>query len=280
MSHLFWPKIMGAQVLSALYLEKNTLFIKIRKQITSAINDFNMLDHGDKLMIAVSGGKDSSILALAIQDIQKHAKISFTFEAVLLDQKQPGFDANAYQAWMASQKIALTIITEDTYSIVKEKTAPHKSYCGLCSRLRRGILYNYATDHGFTKIALGHHRDDLNETLLMNMFFNGRVASMPPKLLSDDKRNIVIRPLCYVREEHLQKLAKELDFPIIPCNLCGSQENMQRQEMKTLLSKLESKHPGLGATLLNAQRNIRLSQMLDSTLWPKSIDNDNSEASF
>lgn len=240
---------------------------KIRKKTVHAINDYHMIEENDRIMVAVSGGKDSSILLLTLKDIQVRAKINFTIQPVILDQKQPGFDITAFARWVESIGFDLQVINEDTYSIVKEKVGEGKSYCGLCSRLRRGILYNYAREFGFSKIALGHHRDDLNETLLLNLFFNGRMASMPPKLKSDDKRNVIIRPLAYVAEDMLRAYADQLDFPIIPCNLCGSQEKLQRAKIKALLKKIETEHPRAGSSILSAQQNVKPSQLLDRELW-------------
>ncbi|MFK7823950.1 MAG: tRNA 2-thiocytidine(32) synthetase TtcA [Oligoflexales bacterium] len=235
----------------------------IRKKVTSALNDYQMIAENDRILCAVSGGKDSTILALMLDHIKRKSKISFSFESVILDQKQPGFQVDKYGSWLSSKGIKLHVIEEDTYSIVTDKVPEKKTFCGLCSRLRRGILYNYAHAHGFTKIALGHHRDDLNETVLMNMLLNGRIASMSPKLQSDDKRNIVIRPLSYVPEKALSDYAEQLAIPVIPCNLCGSQDNMMRQKIKSLIKDLEVVNPGVGASLLTAQKNIRPSQLAD-----------------
>ena len=240
---------------------------KIRKLMVQAINEYDMLVDGDRVMVCVSGGKDSTLLLYLLDQIRKRSKTDFTVDGVMLDQKQPGFDASFYCEWVASQGLNLKVISEDTYSIVKEKIPEGKTYCSLCSRLRRGILYDYAYDNGYTKMALGHHRDDLNQTLLLNLFFSGKLAGMPPKLLSDDKRNVIIRPLSFVSEEMLIELQNEIKFPIIPCNLCGSQDGLQRQHMKQILKDLEMKNPNLGNTMLKAQRNIRLSQLADTDLW-------------
>ncbi len=240
---------------------------KIRKKAVAAINDYSMIEAGDRIMVAVSGGKDSSILLLTLKEIQSRAKINFTIQPVILDQKQPGFRIDAFAHWIKTLSLDLDVINEDTYSIVTDKVKGGKSFCGLCSRLRRGILYNYAASHGFTKIALGHHRDDMNETLLLNLFFNGRMASMPPKLKSDDGRNIVIRPLAYVAEDILIQYADEIELPVIPCNLCGSQENLQRARIKALLKDLQKQHENVGASMLNSLQNIRPSQLLDRELW-------------
>lgn len=240
---------------------------KIRKKMVQAINDYSMIQDGDRVMVAVSGGKDSTILALQLEEIRKKSKLNFTLTLVLLDQKQPGFKVDLYARWLQERGLSLTVIEEDTYSIVKEKVPEGKTTCGLCSRLRRGILYNYAYEHAYNKIALGHHRDDLNETVLMNMFFTGSMASMPPKLVSNDKRNIVIRPMSYVDEESLLSLSRQWSISVIPCNLCGSQKNLQRQAIKSLLHGLEGKYPDIKRSLLKAQANIKASQMLDRDLW-------------
>jgi tRNA 2-thiocytidine biosynthesis protein TtcA len=243
------------------------LAIKVRKQITRALSDYHMIAPDDHIMIAVSGGKDSSVLTLLLKDIQKRAHINFTFEAVMLDQKQPGFDARAFQSFMADQQIKLTILEEDTFSIVKEKTPEGGTYCSLCSRLRRGILYSYAHQNKFSKIALGHHRDDMIETFLLNIFYSGKLGSMPPKLYSKDHRNIVIRPLTFVAESDISELAKTWGIPIIPCNLCGSQEGLKREKMKMLLNELEKDIPDIRRSMGNALGNIELSHMLDKNLF-------------
>ncbi len=243
------------------------LAVKVRKQITRGLSEYHMINQGDKIMVAVSGGKDSTVLSLLLKEIQKKAEIDFSFEAVMLDQKQPGFDARAFQAFMADQQIKLTILEEDTYSIVKEKTAEGGTYCSLCSRLRRGILYNYAHKHQFNKIALGHHRDDMIQTFLLNIFYSGKLASMPPKLYSNDHRNIVIRPLTFVAESDIVELARDWQFPIIPCNLCGSQEGLKRERMKQLLDDLEKEIPDIRKSMINALTNIELSHLLDKKLF-------------
>lgn len=245
---------------------EHELAVQIRKDIVRALNDFNMLEKGDKLMVCVSGGKDSSILLASLIEIQRRAENKFEIEAAILDQKQPGFDVRAFKAWVESLGVKLHIIEKDTYSIVKEKVTDGV-YCSLCSRMRRAILYDFAFDNGFTKIALGHHRDDLLETTLLNMFYTGHIASMPPKLKSDDGRNILIRPLCYVAEKDLEAVAKDWNFPIIPCNLCGSQEGMKRKRMKKLIKELEKEIPSLSASMLKSLSNIKPSQLLDQNLW-------------
>lgn len=242
------------------------LAIKIRKQITQALADFNMLKDDDRLMICVSGGKDSSILTILLDEIRKRAEIQFSIHAVLLDQKQPGFDQQNFAGWLKSEDIPFTMIEKDTYSIVKEKVT-NGVYCSLCSKLRRAILYDHAAAHSFTKMALGHHRDDLIETTLLNMFYTGQLSTMPAKLKSDDERNIVVRPLCYVAEKDLIELSQVWNFPVIPCNLCGSQEGMKRQKMKKLISDLEKDIPGLGGSFINSLMNIKPRHLLDEKLY-------------
>lgn len=234
--------------------------------MVEAISEYSMLETDDKVMVCCSGGKDSSILVALLSEVQKRAPFKFTFEAVMLDQGHPGFNPQDFKTWVESLGVKLTIIEKDTYSIVKEKVTSGV-YCSMCSRLRRGILYNYASENGFTKMALGHHRDDLSETLLMNLFFTGKIAAMPPKLKSDDGRNILIRPLSFVAEKDLKELATAWAFPIIPCNLCGSQEGMKRQRVKKLLTDLEKEIPHLGNSMLKAMSNVRQSQLMDHKLW-------------
>jgi tRNA 2-thiocytidine biosynthesis protein TtcA len=246
---------------------ESPLATKVRKQIVQALNDFNMIADGDKIAVAVSGGKDSSILVALLNEIRKRSERKFTIQAMLLDQKQPGFDATAFRVWIESLGIELKILERDTYTIVKEKTPAGAVYCTLCSKFRRAILYDYAHDHGFTKMALGHHRDDLIETTLLNLFYIGQLASMPAKLKSDDGRNIVLRPLAYVAEKDLKQLALDWGFPVIPCNLCGSQETLKRKKMKKLVSELEKEIPNIGASILSALGNARPSHLLDHKLW-------------
>lgn len=240
---------------------------KVRKDIVRAVSDFNMIENGDRLMVCVSGGKDSSVLLALLTEIRRRAERKFDMEAVILDQKQPGFDSSEFEAWVAQTGVKLTVLERDTYSIVTEKIKDG-TYCSLCSRFRRAILYDYAFDNGFTKVVLGHHRDDLLETTLLNLFYSGRLASMPPKLKSDDGRNILVRPLAYVAEKDLTQLSKEWEIPIIPCNLCGSQDGLKRKRMKLLVRDLEKEIPQLGATMMNALANVNPSQLLDPKLWP------------
>jgi tRNA 2-thiocytidine biosynthesis protein TtcA len=242
------------------------LAIKIRKQIVQALNDFSMMAPQDHWMVCVSGGKDSSILLALLKEIQKKSPISFTFEGVILDQKQPGFKVDEFKTWVESLDIPLTILQKDTYSIVKEKVTDGV-YCSLCSRLRRGLLYAHAKKNGFTKLALGHHRDDLIETSLLNLFFTGRLAAMPPKLLSDDEKNLLVLPMVYVAESDIEALAKDWQIPIIPCNLCGSQEGLRRKRIKRLITDLEKEIPEIRSSMIGALGNIHCSQLLDKRLW-------------
>lgn len=245
---------------------EHPLAIKIRKQITQALNDYNMISDEDKIMICVSGGKDSSILTILMDEIRKRAELNFTISAVILDQKQPGFDANQFGAWLKAEGIEFHMIEKDTYSVVKEKVTSG-TYCSLCSKMRRAILYDYAYQHHYTKMALGHHRTDLIETTLLNMFYTGHVSTMPAKLRSDDGRNIVIRPMMYAAEADLIQLASDWGFPIIPCQLCGSQEGLKRKKMKNLISELEKDIPHLSASFITALQNIKPSHLLDKNLY-------------
>ena len=240
---------------------------KLRKKMVETISNYKLIDEGDRVMVAVSGGKDSTIMLLLLDEIRKRAPFKFTLHPVLLDQRQPGFSVGAYKAWLYGRGFDLDVITEDTYSIVKTKTKPGKSFCGLCSRLRRGVLYNHAFENKFDKIALGHHRDDLNQTLLMNLFFNGMISSMPPKLTSDDQRNVVIRPLATCAESQIAELADSLAIPTIPCNLCGNQENLQRQRIKQLLKDFSRTHIDVHNSIAAAHSNIKPSQLSDKDFW-------------
>lgn len=245
---------------------EHPLAVKIRKQITQCLSDFNMLANNDKVMICVSGGKDSSILTILLDEISRRAEIDFSIHAVMLDQKQPGFNVDQYKEWLAFEKIPFTLIEKDTYSVVKEKTQGGV-YCSLCSKMRRAILYDHAHAQGFTKMALGHHRNDIMETALLNMFYTGQLSTMPAKLKSDDGRNIVVRPMSYVSENDLIQLTQEWGFPIMPCNLCGSQDGMKRQKMKSLISELEKDIPGIGPSFLNSLKNVKPSHLLDESLY-------------
>jgi tRNA 2-thiocytidine biosynthesis protein TtcA len=224
------------------------------------------LEPGDKVMVAVSGGKDSYTLLTLLHKLKAKAPFPFELIAVNLDQGHPGFPKEVLPDFFRAEGFAYRIITEDTLSIVKDKIPEGNTYCSLCSRLRRGILYNVAEELGATKIALGHHRDDSIETLMLNLFYSGQIKAMPPKLHSDDGRNTVIRPLIYSAEADIAEYARQQQFPIIPCNLCGSQENLKRQEIKQLLSSLEAENPKLRGNLLAALRNVRSTHLLDKSL--------------
>lgn len=232
-----------------------------------AIADFNMIQHGDRVMVCLSGGKDSFTMMRILQLLQQRAKVEFELFAFTLDQAQPGWDDSGLRAWLENKKIPYEILSRDTYSIVKEKIPEGQTYCSLCSRLRRGIIYRYAEEKGFNKIALGHHRDDLIRTLLMSILYNGEVRSMPPKLLSDNKKNIIIRPLVYCQEADIANYAKVLAFPIIPCNLCGSQENLMRKKVKILIEQLAQDNPKVPSNILHALSAIKPSQLMDKKLW-------------
>ncbi len=232
-----------------------------------AIADFNMIQHGDRIMVCLSGGKDSFTLLRILSLLQRRARIDFEIFAFTLDQAQPGWDDRALRDWLATHKIPHEILTRDTYSIVIDKIPEGNTYCALCSRLRRGIIYRYAEEKGFNKIALGHHRDDLIRTLLMSILYNGEIRSMPPKLLSDNKKHILIRPLVYCQEADIAAFAQEMAFPIIPCNLCGSQENLMRKRVKTLIDQLAADNPKVPSNILHALTSIKPSQLMDKNFW-------------
>jgi len=258
---------MTAQQIRKDRLELNKLQKRLRRQVGNAIVDYNMVEAGDKVMVCLSGGKDSYAMLDVLLNLQRTAPIEFELVAVNLDQKQPGFPEEVLPEYLAGLGVPFHILEKDTYSIVTEKVPAHKTYCGLCSRLRRGSLYGFAEEIGASKIALGHHRDDIIETLFLNMFYGGKLKAMPPKLLSDDKRNVVIRPLAYCREDDLARLAELKRFPIIPCNLCGSQDNMQRQVIKQMLRDWEKQHPGRLETLFTSICNVAPSQLADRELF-------------
>ena len=243
--------------------EENKLEKKLCRLVGQAIGDFGMIENGDKVMVCVSGGKDSYAMLDILMKLRERAPINFEIVAVNLDQKQPNFPAEILPNYLNSLGIHFHIEEQDTYSIVKRVIPEGKTTCGLCSRLRRGILYRVADELGATKIALGHHRDDILETLMLNMFYAGKLKAMPPKLRSDDGKHIVIRPLAYVPEKLLERYAQDMNFPIIPCDLCGSQPNLQRQVMKEMLRDWEKKYPGRVENLFRSMHHIVPSHLMD-----------------
>ncbi|HWP00090.1 MAG TPA: tRNA 2-thiocytidine(32) synthetase TtcA [Methylococcus sp.] len=247
--------------------EFNKLKKRLRRLVGQAIADYDMIQDGDRVMVCLSGGKDSYTLLDILLSLRLNAPVRFDLVAANLDQKQPGFPAHVLPQYLSEIGVPFHIIEQDTYSVVKSIVPEGKTTCGLCSRLRRGLLYRYAADHGITKIALGHHRDDILETFFLNLFYGGTLKAMPPKLLSDDRRHIVIRPLAYCRESDIAAYARVRDFPIIPCNLCGSQENLQRQAMKSMLREWEKRHPGRVETIFRALQNVAPSQLADPRLF-------------
>lgn len=254
----------------------NKLQKRIRRLAGLAVGDFNMIEDGDRVMVCLSGGKDSYTLLDTLQHLQRVAPIKFDIFAVNLDQKQPGFPEHVLPAYLDSLGIEYKIVEEDTYSIVKDIIPEGKTTCSLCSRLRRGILYRTAKEMGATKIALGHHRDDIIETMFLNMFYGGKLKGMPPKLMSDDGEHMVIRPLAYVKEADIEKYAQAQDFPIIPCNLCGSQENLQRKHVKQMLQDWNKSHPGRIESIFTAMQNVVPSHLADTTLFGfKTLDKSN-----
>src|SRR4028118_618731 len=240
---------------------------KLLRQMGEAIKDFAMIADGDRVMVCLSGGKDSYTLLDLLLDVQRKAPIKFDILAVNLDQKQPGFPAHVLPEYLASVGVPYRIVEQDTYSIVERVIPEGKTMCGLCSRLRRGILYRVASEEGATKIALGHHRDDIVETLFLNMFHAGQLKAMPPKLLSDDGKHVVIRPLAYCSEQDIEHYATARQFPIIPCQLCGSQENLQRAQIKKLLQAWEQEHPGRTESLFTSLQNVSPSHLADTQLF-------------
>ena len=248
--------------------EVNKLSKRLHRQVGQAIGDFNMIEDGDKVMVCLSGGKDSYAMLDILMSLRERAPISFDLIAVNLDQKQPGFPADVLPRYLEGRGVPFHIEDQDTYSIVKRLVPEGKTMCSLCSRLRRGILYRVAGELGATKIALGHHRDDMVVTLLMNMFFGSRMKGMPPKLVSDDGRHTVIRPLAYVAEPDLERWAEHRQFPIIPCTLCGSQDNLQRVQVKKMIREWEKQYPGRIENMFSAMGNITLSHMMDRNLYP------------
>ncbi|MFE8049701.1 tRNA 2-thiocytidine(32) synthetase TtcA [Brenneria goodwinii] len=253
----------------------NKLQKRLRRNVGEAIADFNMIEEGDRIMVCLSGGKDSFTMLEILRNLQQSAPVNFSLVAVNLDQKQPGFPEHVLPQYLDSLGIEYKIVEENTYGIVKEKIPEGKTTCSLCSRLRRGILYRTATELGATKIALGHHRDDILQTLFLNMFYGGKLKGMPPKLMSDDGKHVVIRPLAYCREKDIERFAVARQYPIIPCNLCGSQPNLQRQVIKDMLRDWDKRYPGRIETMFSAMQNVVPSHLADNALFDfKAIHHD------
>jgi len=248
-------------------IDTNKLAKRLRRQTGQAIADYNMIEDGDRVMVCLSGGKDSYTLLAMLRQLQTKAPVRFELVAVHLDQKQPDYDAQVLPAYLRSIDMPFVILEQDTYSVVKRVIPEGKTMCGLCSRLRRGALYSFAEREGFSKIALGHHRDDMVETLFLNMFHHAKLAAMPPKLQSDDGKHVVIRPLAYCRESDIAEYAEQQRFPIMPCNLCGSQETLQRKAIKQMLHEWERRHPGRGENVFRAMTTIVPSQLADRDLF-------------
>jgi len=240
---------------------------RLRSAVGRAIEDYGMIEPGDRVMVCLSGGKDSYTLLDVLLSLQRSAPVQFELVAVNLDQKQPGFPAQVLPAYLSALGVRYEILEQDTYSVVKRVVPEGSTMCGLCSRLRRGRLYRYAAEQGVTKIALGHHRDDIVETLFLNIFFGGRMKAMPPKLLSEDGRHVVIRPLAYVAERDIERYARARRFPIIPCRLCGSQDGLQRVAIKKMLADWEREHPGRIESIFAAMRNVTASHLADPELF-------------
>jgi tRNA 2-thiocytidine biosynthesis protein TtcA len=239
----------------------------LRGLVGKAIEEFRMIEDGDRVMVCLSGGKDSYTMLDILLSLQRSAPVRFELIAVNLDQKQPGFPAHVLPEYLTALGVPFHIIEQDTYSVVKRVIPEGKTMCGLCSRLRRGALYRFASENGVTKIALGHHRDDIVETLFLNMFFGGKLKAMPPKLKSEDGRHIVIRPLAYVSERDIERYARARNFPLIPCSLCGSQENLQRAEIKKMLREWEQRYPGRTEAIFSSLRNVVLSHLADPSVF-------------
>ncbi len=263
------PAAPASDLQRALKIERETHKLEKRlcRQVGQAIVSYNMIEEGDRVMVCVSGGKDSYAMLDILLKMQARAPVKFELIAVNLDQKQPGFPEHILPAYLKDLGIPFHIENQDTYSIVKDKVAPGKTMCSLCSRLRRGILYRVADELGATKVALGHHRDDMLQTFFLNMFFGGKLKGMPPKLVSDDGKHIVIRPLANVAEKDLIRWAEHRQFPIIPCTLCGSQENLQRKQMSAMLRDWDKKYPGRIESMFTALQNVVPSHLMDPALY-------------
>ena len=247
--------------------EANKLAKRLRRLVGQAIDDYGMIGEGDKVMVCLSGGKDSYAMLDVLLHLKAHAPVAFDIVAVNLDQKQPGFPEHVLPAYLASRGVPYRIVEQDTYSVVKRVIPEGKTMCSLCSRLRRGALYRVAGELGATRIALGHHRGDILETFFLNLFHGGKLKAMPPKLVSDDGRHVVIRPLAYCEEPDLAAYAELRQFPIIPCTLCGSQENLQRRQVKAMLNEWEKAHPGRVETIFRSLQNVSASHLLDREIF-------------
>jgi tRNA 2-thiocytidine biosynthesis protein TtcA len=259
--------VAGTLVEQPISLFRSKVEKKLLHYTGKAIADYNLIQKGDRVMVCLSGGKDSFTMLSILKLLKQRSGNKFDIFAFTLDQSQPGWQDENLRQFLEKEKIPYEILTRDTYSIVKEKIPEGQTYCSLCSRLRRGIIYRYAEEHGFNKIALGHHRDDLIRSLLMSILYNGQIRSMPPKLLSDSKKNVLIRPLVYCQEQDIITYARERKYPIIPCNLCGSQQNLMRVKVRKLIDELALANPKVPSNILSALQNIRPSQMMDHDLW-------------
>ncbi|MCL5261284.1 MAG: tRNA 2-thiocytidine(32) synthetase TtcA [Gammaproteobacteria bacterium] len=248
---------------------------KLLHYVGKAIADFNLIQTGDRVLVCLSGGKDSFTLVKLLRILEERTNGKFTMFVFTLNQGQPGWIDSGLKFWLENNRIPFTVLNRDTFSVVREKISPEKTYCSFCSRLRRGIIYRYAREQGFKKIALGHHRDDLIESLLMSILYSGEIRSQPPKLLTDDKKHIVIRPLIYCQEEDIIKYAAEQNFPIIPCGLCANQKNSTRAKVKLLIKQLAAQNPKVPSNILHALQGVRISQLMDQKIWDyKNLEDD------